>query len=489
PTSPDKKDDASANTPSAGTGMPANTQTLSDSEKCFDTSSLTDADYATAQVRSDLPCDRGPLPKQSPPAMQQAPWNVPNDNADRIQLAFNYASWLTFIGMNWPVSSTGAPDTSKQIGQEGDNLTVWETWKSSYEIFLPDGSDPGPWDQPRVPPQACAGKFTKGTPILQQLGKTPIGVVDEHQQPFKTGPLVDQQGRYVRFQILVNQPMFEYIRQNKLYNKAAQQNFGPALFPCGSNVLAANQFGTGPAVTQAVLGPIMVKAAWKLLEPTRDDASRFHTTEVLVYTPPSQDPKVEERCEPALAGLVGLHVVHKTASSPQWIWSSFEHVDNVPDKTDVANGKLKPRYNFYTPGCTQCTPVNEPPPKPWQPNQLAPPSQIVRELPIGTNDPAAPPVNALFQQKLRDISANSVWQFYELISAQWPAELPTTRCQIGRVDPTGEPIPQFLANSTLESYIQKPTPQTGSSCIACHNNATTWTAKHADFTYLLERAH
>ncbi|HYO73401.1 MAG TPA: hypothetical protein VEU33_45780, partial [Archangium sp.] len=40
-TSPDKKDGASANTPSVSTGMPANTQALSDSEKCFDTSSLT----------------------------------------------------------------------------------------------------------------------------------------------------------------------------------------------------------------------------------------------------------------------------------------------------------------------------------------------------------------------------------------------------------------------------------------------------------------
>ena len=29
-------------------------------------------------------------------------------------------------------------------------------------------------------------------------------------------------------------------------------------------------------------------------------------------------------------GLVGLHIVQRTPSRPQWIWSTFEQVDNVP---------------------------------------------------------------------------------------------------------------------------------------------------------------
>ena len=27
-------------------------------------------------------------------------------------------------------------------------------------------------------------------------------------------------------------------------------------------------------------------------------------------------------------GLVGLHIAHKTQHAPQWIWSTFEQVDN-----------------------------------------------------------------------------------------------------------------------------------------------------------------
>ena len=42
----------------------------------------------------------------------------------------------------------------------------------------------------------------------------------------------------------------------------------------------------------------------------------------------------------ALMGLVGLHVGHKTDSASQWLWSTFEHVDNFPTEADVASGKL-----------------------------------------------------------------------------------------------------------------------------------------------------
>ena len=37
-------------------------------------------------------------------------------------------------------------------------------------------------------------------------------------------------------------------------------------------------------------------------------------------------------CARATIGLIGLHIAQKTASRPQWIWSSFEQVDAVPPK-------------------------------------------------------------------------------------------------------------------------------------------------------------
>ena len=38
-------------------------------------------------------------------------------------------------------------------------------------------------------------------------------------------------------------------------------------------------------------------------------------------------------------GLVGFHVVHKTKNRPQWIWTLFEHNDNVPDKVRSTTSK------------------------------------------------------------------------------------------------------------------------------------------------------
>ena len=50
-----------------------------------------------------------------------------------------------------------------------------------------------------------------------------------------------------------------------------------------------------------------------------------------------------------------------------------------------------------------------------------------------------------------------------------------------------------MANATLETYNQGTTPQASSSCMECHNNATTRVTQSprtsfADFTFLLERA-
>src|SRR6185436_4955361 len=37
-------------------------------------------------------------------------------------------------------------------------------------------------------------------------------------------------------------------------------------------------------------------------------------------------------CETTTVGLIGIHIAQKTASRPQWIWSSFEQKDLVPPK-------------------------------------------------------------------------------------------------------------------------------------------------------------
>jgi hypothetical protein len=58
-------------------------------------------------------------------------------------------------------------------------------------------------------------------------------------------------------------------------------------------------------------------------------------------------------------------------------------------------------------------------------------------------------------------------------------------------DPLGTPAPTFMANTTLETYLQKsnpPQPNVSSQCIECHNNATMTVPVPSDFTYILQRA-
>lgn len=353
---------------------------------------------------------------------------------------------------------------------------MWESWKESYEIFLPKGQKPVAWDQQAPVPAACEGKGD--LPVLQQMGKV-AGVLDEFIQPFKTGPLVDQSGTYTRNAIMVNQPMFDDIVNNGLYSKEGQQAF----LSKADNRIA---FACGSQKAQQV-GAIMVKSAWKVLDGS-DNPQEFHAVDALVYTPGNADPNkgavIPESCNAQKVGLVGLHIVHKTEGAPQWVWSTFEHVRNVPEKTTPVNERKGP-YLFYDAQASN-RPVNEPPAQPWDPSKKAIPSQIVREIPVTA---ATQQLNAQWQGALK----GTVWANYHLISTQWPTA-PADDCQVpSPTNPLGTPAPNFLANATLETYNQGTTPQASSSCMECHNNATTRVTQSprtsfADFTFLLERA-
>lgn len=391
-----------------------------------------------------------------------------------IQGDFDIYSWNTFIALNWPPGPDGNGDPNKTIGQNGDNDTVWEHYRNVDNIFLPGGAKPTYTGSGTIPTQ-CKASYKPGMKIITQVGKTPT-VLTAFSQPFNTGPIIDQNGNYTRFEILVNKPMFDYILQNTLYSKAGQKVFAGAVkFPCG--VL------NGPE------GAIMVKAAWKVIDPA--DKSRFHAQTVLVYSPASQNPKYPASCSTKTMGLVGLHVGHKTTSAAQWLWSTFEHVDNVPTEADVASGNLKTKYNYYDPKCAAAKcPPNQTPPRPWNPTQVSAfHSQIVRMNMFKGNEFAfqsAAERNADALKLLLGVSSSTVWKNYELISTMWPTN--TGQCQATPGDPLGTPAPNFLANTTLETYIQGMVPNVSSNCIECHNNATMTTPVPSDFTYVLQRA-
>jgi len=414
-----------------------------------------------ALLTSGLPCK----------AMIVAPFTL-----DGIQHGFDFYSWLTFLALNSPRDGKTIIGKGQRPG--GDAPTVWQPWKSIDSVMRPDGSAPTPWGESTPVPAACVGIAGQADTVVSMVGKTP-DVLSAISQPFKTGPLIDQNGNYTRFDILVNHTMFDYIVSQKLYSKADQKGFGGAVnFPDGS--LDDPKPPPNVATAPGTIGSIMIKVAWKIMGPS-DSPARFHTITALIHTKPVAGTgiSIKESCHKAILGLVGMHIAHKIDGDPQWIWSSFEHVDNVPSRADVDAKHLAARYNYYDPTCKTCK-VNEPPPRPWDPNVQPFPdgykSQIARVIPL---TPATMALNDGFHAILK----GTVWENYMLISTQWPtkAKDPT--------DPTGVPAPQFLANTTAETYIQGTIPQSSSNCIQCHNHATTTTGKFSDFTFILENAH
>jgi hypothetical protein len=389
---------------------------------------------------------------------------------------FDFYSWLTFIALN-------SPADGKIIGQGprpgGDAPTKWEdlrNYRPLADVMLSNGDKPV-WGT-RVVPEACKGLDGPGK-VIFRMGE------DAFDQPFRTGPLIDQDGNFALFDILMNQPMFDYIVDKGLYSKQGQENYGDTItFPIGNN----------PGKKDGVdvpgrMGAVMLKAAYRILdqETDKDLLRRFHTSDALIYFPGPPATKAGPACVEKTLALVGFHVGHKTELAPQWVWSTFEHIGNAPDATDVAAGDLLPRYNFYKAGCKKdCPAVNDTPPQPWDPDITLKFHGDYRSQVIRT--PVVPPAMlkevADLNKAFRGILKGTVWENYRLVSTQWPAD------PANKTDPLGAPVPTYLANTTLETYNQGTIPLASSSCMACHGNATTHhvPATASDFTFILEKA-
>lgn len=408
-----------------------------------------------------------------------------NELANR-QRGFDFYSWLTFIAMNSPTD--GSP-IGKGKGLGGDAKTRWEdlgNFRPLADVMLKDGKKPE-WGTRHIPDK-CR-KFADTGQIIFQLGE------EAFNQPFKTGPLIDQDGNFALFDILMNKPMFGYIETKGLYSKEGQRKFEEKVeFPIGNNPGKDKNGNPVPAR----MGAIMLKVSYRILDPekNKDLIPQFHTSDALIFFPGPPATRTGPACVEKKLGLIGFHVGHKTQFAPQWVWTSFEHVSNVPDAAQVEDGKLLRRYNFFSAKCRDCQ-ANEIPPRPWDPSEtLKFPtsfrSQVIRTkmVPSHVLDEVAD-----LNEKFRGLLKGTVWENYMLLATQWPSDFAS------KTDPTGAPAPTFLANSTLETFSQGPVPLASSSCMACHGNAVSFQLSRptpaptdgrgynqSDFTFILEKA-
>lgn len=352
---------------------------------------------------------------------------------------FAVYSWQTFIALNWPMQAgkRGVPDCGKTIG--GGGPTVWQSYRTVESIFLPGARDPGPWNTPMSP--ASLSQSAKASKVV--MSSAMGGVL----QPVG-GWLIDQNGNPTYYDIAVNQASYDYIRSNGFYNANTVNSSRTIAFPNGT---------------------IEIKAAWRILTPA-EDASRYLTMSAQVVTFDAKGNPNPGAPKTATLGLVGLHAITKAPGFPQWIWATFEQVDNVTAPPTGRASYSDPKAPASAVNKTPCQP-GVLPCTPKAGTTFQTPDPLTRVTPI---DPAVATVNAAVQKQF----GSTFLKYYQLVGTQWPADPGDPG------NPLGTPTPNILANVTMESYLQ-PT----SSCMACHSTAVSGSNRYkSDFSFLFIHA-
>jgi hypothetical protein len=394
-----------------------------------------------------------PAPASAGPEAVPADVCIPSPGVPPTLPEFDGLAWQTFKMLVWPAASgqRGLPNLAAPI-TDMTGPRVFETFKADWETMQPGYEKPSPWDSHTVAANPCANKVTLGPDdiVLASFSK-----FDNMQEvgPSRFGNLlVAQNVTYVRYQIAYNAAEFDLILRNGLYDP---RNLPQREVPDGQTI---------SKLTDAPNGAITVKSAWIEMDPAPPNAGHFYTRTAWL-----QDPK-DQTCRKAVVGLVGLHVVRKTASRPQWVWASFEQTDNVPDPDPPADSH---GYTFNDGDPAHPMPASLPPDSPYlqPPVGQLPPFNVQRLQSIAADTLA---VNRAWRAVLA--AEGSVWQYYKLVLAEWPnlmdnptrdglSSLPTPPCLL-------EPYAN-LANTVLETFMQgtKNCNVPVTTCMGCHNGA------------------
>jgi hypothetical protein len=403
----------------------------------------------------------------------EPPAALPDDVCDTTSTtdataSFFSLSWQLFKYLVWPASNErGKPDVTRKITDKAGPRT-FETFKADWETFLPNAEKPADWNEYPRTALPCSDRpaMQRGDLVLASFTK--FGNLNEVSGPQLGNLLIAQNNTYVRYLAAYNETVFRKISDKELYNSDVVGQIQPA--PVGTAILPlANQDN----------GALTVKSAWIELPeqgPSPIDPSRFYRRQAWIQSP---DNKEGQNCRRAWVGLVGLHIVYKTKSRPQWIWATFEHVDNVPTSDPQAGRRFTfndgdgnhhmtagPDPDYRIPRPTGSSgPGN--PPRPFQVERL----QRIDRHAIAANDAQ--------QTALRNL--DSVWQYYGLVMAQWPSilGLPLQVQSAGPEPPCGMRGSMAVTNTTMETFLQtQSTCDFALTCMGCHA-----TARNTDFVF------
>lgn len=196
-------------------------------------------------------------------ADQAASCAEPSENP---MTAPNVFSWQLFISIN-------------ACGSQPQ----WTGWKSVEQVYLPNGAAPKPWGDP--PP-----------PDVRPLQNAPE--ISGHCAR-------SADGKPLLYDVLMNEPTFEYIVDRQFYSRAGQINF----------------FNDQNApIVEFPWDALEIKTVWLILDPKSPSVSRYYTINASFV----DDKGVVQN---VLVGLAGMHISSKAI--PNWVWATFEQIDNA----------------------------------------------------------------------------------------------------------------------------------------------------------------
>jgi hypothetical protein len=373
--------------------------------------------FGVAAVLAAQTCPNPPVPSVSS-RVPPADVCIPHGFTDLTIDFFDDYSWRAFVAL----------------------MPGFESYKPLWEVFHEDGSAPGN----AAKYNACSARVGPGDMVLASFSG--FGDIGQAGDGALLPPLVAQNGRYVRYLTAYNQTAYDHLVKSQWYLRShlpevpfPKPPLPPVQFPDGS---------------------IVVKSAWVEMRGfSAAQRKRFYTRRAVVRDPDTG------KCGKQLVGLVGLHIVQKTPSRPQWIWSSFEQVDTVPPAEPGSPGKF-----VLNDGVAGPMPAQNPLALLPLAKQPVTPFNVVRseKLPI---HPKTQATNARYRKLLE----GTVWSNYELVVTQWPLApgdqsvfVPAT--QAGDIFETfpGDGATSAFANMTMETFNQSRPAQ---GCMNCHNRA------------------
>ncbi|MCC9620984.1 hypothetical protein LPB41_04695 [Thalassospira sp. MA62] len=438
------------------------------------------------------------------------PVDVPEFDASFVYRFLAYNAQRPFDRFSWQAMlavMADDPSSGNDRNQTRSPIAVWQRFVSRDRLM----------DGVSIPSAGCADDLPINTVLLTGYRQSTGDV------------LIDQAGNFIVYDTRINPVAAAYIRDHHLdqaYGRAAFAAAGMDIdFPRG-RLIAEDRHSDDPIThapsSDGVLTPVgaatgeigaqFLKFAWRvmpddvgergLVGANLPDPSGYYTRPARIALGGDDTLDGHPLCLDVTVGLVGLHLVQRVQSGngDRWIWSSFEHVDNLPlagnarrpnsiigdalfpdgcrapqsvaqpylffDGIEEAGGNARPLVNRWDGRAVKW--ADHAPYARFVGGQPAVPAKLVRCWRIfsGTAE-----TNFIWQNRL----SGSVWENYMLLGTQW----------IG--NPGGAPfgigeIPRYLSNSALESFMQD---QTNATCLGCHVTATTDAEKSANFTFLL----